>query len=228
MDYLEESEDLSEGIFLLNDQDSIIRTIITQTKPLRWTEVHILPSTSIFDEVNEDADDDNTEKEDENMEPERVEGVDKNTAPDILSSYGAILKNCPSTAQKYFFVHEDFRKNLSDFMELLQTVRESDSFPAKYMEIFIRGNEEKVSPIIDTALSHVENFVCPIHIIDDDKIAARVLARHPLFYSIRNLKKDDNANLHYVILGSSTCCQWLLREAFWMLPATQTLKPTLH
>lgn len=220
-DYLEISEDLSEGIFLVNDQNSIIRTIITQTKPLRWTEIHLCPDCEVSDEAIDDIDS-NSQEMAHIITTDCSENVAKNKNLTIFSSYESIFKKYSSTSQKYFFVHDDFSRNLSDFMELLQTVRGFDTSIAKHMEIFIRGNEEKVSPIVDTALSHIDDFVCPIHIIDDDKLAARVLARHPLFYSIRNLEKDENANLHYVILGSSPCCQWLLREAFWMLTFRNT------
>ena len=221
-DYLEISEDLSEGVFLINDQDSIIRTIISQTKPLRWTEIYIQPVCKKADEEYDCAELDTQEELDHGVTNDCAENTEKNKKITIFSSYEAILKEYPSASQKYFFVHDDFSKNLSGFMELLQTIREYDTSIATHMEIFIRGNEEKVSSIVDTALSHIDGFVCPIHIIDDDKLAARVLARHPLFYSIRNLENDTNASLHYVILGSSPCCQWLLREAFWMLTFRNT------
>lgn len=220
-DYLELSEDLSEGVFLVNDQNNIIRTIISQTKPLRWTEIHLCPDFKVSDEAIDELDVCSQEGV-SNISEDCSDNDEKNKKRTVFASYKSIFKAYSSAPQKYFFVHDDFSRNLSDFMELLQAVRAFDTAVGEHMEIFIRGNEEKTSPIVDTALSHIDDFACPIHIIDDDKMAARVLARHPLFYSIRNLEEDAKASLHYVILGSSPCCQWLLREAFWMLTFRNT------
>lgn len=85
------------------------------------------------------------------------------------------------------------------------------------VEFYIRGNEEKMAPLIDTALARMKDWLIPVHILDDEKLAARVLAEHPLFYPIRNLREKESAQLNFVVVGDTECCQWLIREAFWML-----------
>ena len=122
--------------------------------------------------------------------------------------------------QKHFLISDDYSKNLTELLYLLQQMKNKDEGlkdPFARVEFYLRGEEEKVAPFIDTAMSRMEDMVFPVHIIDEDKIASRVIARHPLFYPICRNTKDESALLTFVIIGSSKCCDWLLRESFWMM-----------
>lgn len=120
--------------------------------------------------------------------------------------------------RKYFLINDDSDQNLRELLHLLQDIKEKgNAVPDGQTEFFIRGEEEKISPFIDTALARMGNRVIPVHILDDSKMAARVLARHPLFFPIRRLEKDRKAQLNFIVVGSSRCCEWLVREAFWLL-----------
>lgn len=125
----------------------------------------------------------------------------------------------PSRANcRFFLIHDDFEKNLRELLHILQSIK---AFPEKAsritFEFFIRGEEDKISPFIDTALARLEDRIIPVHILDDAKRSARVLAEHPLFYPLRHLSPDAPATLKFVIVGDSDLCAWLFRESFWML-----------
>lgn len=127
-------------------------------------------------------------------------------------------------SQKYFLISDDFHQNLKDLLCLLQAVKElpmeeSNGTTVSNMpfEFFIRGHEEEISPLVDTALTRIANHLIPVHILDDAKRSARILAQHPLFYSVRNLEPQSSAYLNFVVVGDTDCCEWLIREAFWML-----------
>lgn len=122
-----------------------------------------------------------------------------------------------SGQQKYFLISDNYNRNLKELLHLLQVIKESSTpITDKQIEFFIRGNEDEISPFIDTVLARIPNCI-PVHILDDNKMSARVLAQHPLFYSIRNLRKDKPAHLNFVVIGNTPCCEWLIREASWML-----------
>lgn len=127
--------------------------------------------------------------------------------------------------QRFFLISNDFEKNLQELLHLLQAIKNNyvttdtesrDSFEVPF-EFFIRGQEEKIGPFIDTALARIENLIIPVHILDDSKRAARVLAQHPLFYSIRHLSENEAALLKFVVIGNTDVCEWMVREASWML-----------
>lgn len=119
--------------------------------------------------------------------------------------------------QKYFLISDDFDKNLQELLQLLQFVKEKASNCVdKQIEFYIRGIEDEIAPFIDTALARISICV-PVHILDDSKMAARVLAKHPLFYPIRGLKKGEASSLNLVVIGDTPCCEWIIREALWML-----------
>ncbi|MCD8075683.1 MAG: hypothetical protein LUF27_11780 [Lachnospiraceae bacterium] len=130
-----------------------------------------------------------------------------------------------SSEKTYFFlVSEDPDRNLSDYLHVMQAIKDSKKDPsACKVEIFLRGNQDKISAIADTAISHMGGNIIPTHIIDDSKESAAVLARHPLCYPVRDmLMKNRQASegeciFNYVIIGNSECCKWLLRDAYWML-----------
>lgn len=123
--------------------------------------------------------------------------------------------------QRFYLISNDFERNLQELLHLLQTIKNNYIETAANMnmpfEFYIRGQEEKIGPFIDTALARIENIIIPVHIIDDDKMSARVLAQHPLFHSIRRLSENEAALLKFVVIGNTKVCEWLIREASWML-----------
>jgi len=127
--------------------------------------------------------------------------------------------------QRFFLISDDFDRNLQELLLILQTIKSrqpinTGSYPKDHnisYEFYIRGNEEKIAPFVDTALARVKNLIIPVHIIDEDKMAARVLAQHPLFYSIRRLSETESAHLKFLVVGNTKVCDWLVREASWML-----------
>lgn len=119
---------------------------------------------------------------------------------------------------KFFLISDDFKRNLRELLHILQSIKEfSQKTYSLSFEFFIRGEEEKISPFIDTALARLEDWIIPVHILDDAKRSARVLAEHPLFYPLRQLSFDAPATLKFIIIGDSDLCAWLFRESFWML-----------
>lgn len=107
-------------------------------------------------------------------------------------------------------------RNLHLFLHVLQSVR--DGFPmltVGKMEIFIRGHEDHLRQLIDTALSHMEGQIIPVTIIDDDKWPAQfLLTYHPVFYPMRFLPDNVRAELNLVIFGNSRLVEYIVREAF--------------
>ena len=104
--------------------------------------------------------------------------------------------------KKYFLLSDDREKN-SQRISVSSSVGQENTpdepvIPAAF---YIRGQEEKISPFIDTALARMGSRIIPVQILDDDKIAARVLARHPLFYPIRSLRQNQQARLNFVVIG---------------------------
>ncbi len=149
------------------------------------------------------------------------DGLDGRYPDDRDRAWPPSEKRIPVGAQggkKYFLLSDDREKNLREFLYLLQSVKENTpDEPVIPAAFYIRGQEEKISPFIDTALARMGSRIIPVQILDDDKIAARVLARHPLFYPIRSLRQNQQARLNFAVIGHTPCCEWLIREAFWML-----------
>ena len=118
-------------------------------------------------------------------------------------------------ARKYFFLDDDHSRNLSQALRLLQSIKNSGA-EGNDIAIYLRAPEEQAAPLIDTALACMDEAVVPVRILDDDRLAARVLGYHPLCYPIRSLPEDAGAELNFVVIGDNRCCEWLVREAFWM------------
>lgn len=118
-------------------------------------------------------------------------------------------------ARNYFFLDDDYSRNLSHALRLLQSIKNSGAERAD-IAIYLRAREEQAVPLIDTALACLGDTVIPVRILDDDRLAARVLGYHPLYYPIRDLPMDAAAELNFIVIGDSRCCEWLVREAFWM------------
>ena len=152
------------------------------------------------------------------------------------SSTPASFVHCSETV-RFVLLDEDLEKNVRDAIQILGTIQQASSW--KHTEIFLRCEEEKVSPLLDTALSSLRasrrnGADCPVHLylLDEAKYAAQELyARHPLFYPFTlDPDRKPSEPLHLVILSSaentSLAC-WLVREAFWLLPVLPNASITL-
>ena len=119
---------------------------------------------------------------------------------------------------RFFLISDDPERNLRELLRLLQCVKDTPTDNDRLrFEFYIRGQEEKVAAFVDTALSRIEDRIIPVHILDDDRMAARVLSKHPVFFPIRGLGEDEGALLKLIVVGSTLGCEWIVREAFWML-----------
>lgn len=118
-----------------------------------------------------------------------------------------------------FLISNETSRNISDFLQIVQSVKDQSVPLASVPCIFIRGEEEKLAPILDTALVRLDPIILPVRILDDARLSTRILSSHPLFFPIRKLAGSIDASgvLHYCIIGSTKTCEWLIREAFWML-----------
>lgn len=121
--------------------------------------------------------------------------------------------------QKYLFFSDDFRKNLVDLMDVLEIIRLNEAYYlCDNIDIYIRCSEELCGSLIDTAQNNLDGNALRIHILDDAKMAAhQLLGCHPVFYPIRGIGNEEVPLLHFVIVGSNMCAQWLVREAFWLM-----------
>lgn len=119
----------------------------------------------------------------------------------------------------------DEQRNLNQLLRLLQAVkdnnRENEKGAWKHLEVYIRGEEEQIGTLVDTALNHLGNTIIPVYILDDAKWSAQsLLAAHPLFYPVREMthkNEEQPTTLNFVVLGSGKTCEWLVREAFYLL-----------
>lgn len=129
----------------------------------------------------------------------------------------------PGQPQKYLFLHDDAEKNLSDTLHLLQAIQDHDALSnTPDITIYLRGDRERLTPVIDTALHHMKDTVLPLHILDDAQWAAQyLLTLHPLFYPL-HINPRPQTTLHFIILGSGKVCQWLVREGFWRMALLQS------
>lgn len=133
---------------------------------------------------------------------------------------------------RFFLLSGDEEQNLKDALAILQSVKQNPELDPKQISVFLTGCEDRIAPLIDTAQEHMDGRITPVIILDSDKNAAQqLLSRHPLFYPIRDVERiyslsrqktvngipSRSFTLHFVIVGSSRCCEWLLREAFWMM-----------
>lgn len=129
----------------------------------------------------------------------------------------------PFENQKIFFLAPDQQQNFNQLLILLQSINEkSHSLKTEHwhLEIYIRGEEEQIGALVDTALNHLGNIIIPVYILDMDRQSAqKLLATHPLFYPVRDMTHDTKTptTLNFVVLGSGKTCEWLVREAFYLL-----------
>ena len=138
--------------------------------------------------------------------------------------------------KKYLFFSDDYKKNFTDTMKLLESIRLKEAFYLiEEMEIFIRCREEIYGPLIDTAQNYMNGHVVKVYILDDEKYAAQyLLSHHPLFYPIRSFTniaaQKSTPSLNFVVIGSDECAEWLVKEASWLmtfLPNEVTTKITI-
>ena len=145
-----------------------------------------------------------------------------------------------NTNQKILLVREDYSRNLSDAINILDKIKtgidrnETKISDWNNLELYIRCHETEVTPLLDTALSYfTENSeiaaqsglsLIKIYLIDEAKRSADYLfAQHPHFYPLTLARNNNNdaKRIHIVLatdnknLGYS---EWLIKEAFWTLP----------
>lgn len=137
----------------------------------------------------------------------------------VHSTEEAELHLADGLPKNYLFLSSDFLRNLRQAIDLLELLNQHYRAHGKMdeVQIFLRGNVETASGLIDTAMQHLSQPV-PVYILDDTQLAVQQLFnRHPLFYPIRNAKPDQEGTLHLVLLGNHEINRRLIREAFWMM-----------
>lgn len=133
-----------------------------------------------------------------------------------------------SIPNKYFLCNKDTRINYRDLLKILDFYKRNWQEEFSYhVEVYILGKEEQLASLIDTAQQYMEDRIILIHIINEPKISAQyLLAKHPLFYSLvdypSSQKEAVPETLHFVVLGTDECAEYLVRTAFWMMNFTNT------
>lgn len=168
-----------------------------------------------------------------------------NTAEANLGSILAGQSNILTNNLRFIFVDSDYDKNIADALNILDILKRitdaAISDPANWgnIEIIIRCNQEKTTPLLDTAYSFLDecreggessfkNNPIKIYLLDEKKRTADLLyAQHPLFYpltSVRNISDISDKTFNLVIISNNMDADytiWLIREAFWLLPHTR-------
>ena len=121
-------------------------------------------------------------------------------------------------------IADDEQKNLADFLFVMEMLKN----PPGDSIIFIRGSQERLTPIVDTGLKqyfHGERRpLLRVEILDDELDAVReLLSKYPLFIPL--LKVNGAATLHFVAAGSA--CRYLAKEALWFMTFPEELKITI-
>ena len=122
---------------------------------------------------------------------------------------------------------DDAEKNLVDFLHLLESLKYARI--KNTIIIFIRGKENELLTLIDTALNRFFNgnaenqLLLRVEVVDEIRDAARdLLFRHPLFYPIiknTNIQSnkpkqlDKTKTLHFVVVGDGDIAKSLAKEA---------------
>lgn len=163
-------------------------------------------------------------------------GISSQTEPEFI--YPDVLSN----NIRFVFADDNYEQNLNDALSTLEKFRlyvaqgNADSSTWGKIEIVIRCEQEKVSPLLDTACSFLgetyddktcvfQNNPIRIHLLDEKKRAADLLyARYPLFYPLtvsQNQENTEARKFNLVILSTNpdiTHATWLIRQAFWLIP----------
>lgn len=161
--------------------------------------------------------------------------------PDILTGQTGILSN----HLRFIFAEPDENSNIANALNILDIFKKitdaSISEPGEWgnIEIIIRCDQERATPILDTAYSFLDekredgrpvfsDNPVKIYLLDEKKRSADLLyAQHPLFYpltSVRNRLDLSDKTYHLVILSDRANTEdtiWLIRQAFWLLPHTR-------
>lgn len=151
---------------------------------------------------------------------------------------------------RFIFAEDNFDENVNDALSLLEKLRiltvKDGAQPELWgrIELVIRCEQEKTSPLLDTACSFLGQTYddgtplfhknpIRIHLLDDKKRSADLLyARHPLFYPLTFSKNKDNIEkrrFNLVIVSNNediTHAVWLIRQAFWLLPHNRISVPS--
>lgn len=146
---------------------------------------------------------------------------------------------------RFIFMEDDYTQNLNDALSVLAKLKSiaNDRVLSPdlwgHIEIVIRCEQEKVTPLLDTACSFLDqknddgspvfkNNPVMIHLLDEKKRSADLLyAQHPLFYAL-TLPQDEIAKrkqeFNLTIISDNHDIDysvWLIRQAFWLLPHTR-------
>lgn len=129
----------------------------------------------------------------------------------------AFIGGHPDADKRLLFWDTSPEKNLSDLLEFLDILYNSEIDPTRFYAI-VRGPADFLGPFLDTALSAFQYVPPRISLLDEARSAAwELLGRHPLFYPVQHVKPGENVHFRFVILGSSPVAEWLVREAFYLL-----------
>ncbi len=131
--------------------------------------------------------------------------------------------NDPSVPIKYFLFDRNEEKNYTDLLKVLSYYKLNGKADYPYdVEIYILGNSSQIGNLVDTAQQKMPGPIVPVHIINEERRSAQLLlAKHPLFFPVMEKLKHEEMpkpkTLHFVILGSDECAEYLAREASWMM-----------
>ena len=138
------------------------------------------------------------------------------------------IEHLPPAQIVCLLIDDDAKKNLADFLTLLANMKKN---PPPTSTVFIRGDNDLLTPIVNTALKQYYYEKNPpllrVEILDDELDAVRKLfSRRPLFLPL--LKKNSCAatTLHFVTVGGGEICSIAVREAKWFMTFPAELKIT--
>lgn len=135
---------------------------------------------------------------------------------------------------RFLLFDDDFEKNFQDLLSILNHISKLEQNPNSFsrykspffwyrIAIYIRADEQKYAPLIDTALKRSGDFTIRVSILDDHKWPAEHLFyQHPLFtpfqnYSAKRLQNDVNRfSLTIISDGNPDLSCWLVKESFWL------------
>ena len=64
---------------------------------------------------------------------------------------------------RVFLISDNFERNLRELLHFLQVIKDNQKQVENgQFEFFIRGEEEKIAPFVDTALARLENLIIPV------------------------------------------------------------------
>lgn len=167
----------------------------------------------------------------------------KETSPanwDYVISVMPELTLAAGTSQRIILINDDFEINMQDALNVLDEIKKRISEGGasisgwQNLEVFIRCNEEEITPLLDTALSYFtedsgiqsdNDFpLIRIYLIDEAKRSAGYLfARHPNFYPLTFARNagEGSKTIHLAIVSDNSdlrYAKWLIKEGFWTLP----------